>query len=174
MIPVIAFSAWSGTGKTTIIEKTIAALKSKGLHVAVIKHDAHDFEIDKEGKDSWRFSHAGADMTVISSKSKTAIIENRSLDLDNILSMIHDVDMIILEGYNSISSADEHTQIIRIGLARKETGQGFRHPLSEYAAVATDFTQEELTSLSDSGPVTIPVFSLEDIPAITEFLINMK
>ena len=60
-IPVIAFAAYSGTGKTTLIEKVVKVLKSKDLRVAVLKHDGHTFEIDREGKDSWRFSHAGAD-----------------------------------------------------------------------------------------------------------------
>ena len=60
-IPIFAFSAWSGTGKTTILEQLIPLLKQRGLRIAVLKHDAHDFEIDREGKESWRFSHAGAD-----------------------------------------------------------------------------------------------------------------
>ena len=61
-IPVIGFAAFSGTGKTTLIEKIVRNLKAQGFRVAVIKHDAHKFEIDKEGKDSWRFSKAGADL----------------------------------------------------------------------------------------------------------------
>ena len=72
-IPVIAFSAWSGTGKTTLIEKLIRELKGRGLRIAVIKHDGHSFDIDHEGKDSWRFTKAGADITMISSAEKTAI-----------------------------------------------------------------------------------------------------
>ena len=51
-IPVIAFAAYSGTGKTTLIEQIILKLKARNYRLAVIKHDAHRFEIDKEGKDS--------------------------------------------------------------------------------------------------------------------------
>ena len=58
-IPVIAFAAYSGTGKTTLIEKLVRELKNRGLRLAVIKHDGHKFEIDHEGKDSWRFAKAG-------------------------------------------------------------------------------------------------------------------
>ena len=101
-IPVIMFSAWSGTGKTTIIEQLITSLKQAGLRVAAVKHDAHEFEIDREGKDSWRFSHAGADITVIQSQQKTALIEQRSLSLSDTLSMLHDVDIILAEGYNDL------------------------------------------------------------------------
>ena len=55
--PAVSFSAFSGTGKTTLIERLIAAMNARGLKLGVMKHDAHRFEIDKPGKDSYRFSH---------------------------------------------------------------------------------------------------------------------
>ena len=61
-IPTYALVAFSNSGKTTFLEKLIPALKSRGLRVAVIKHDGHDFQLDKEGKDSWRITQAGADV----------------------------------------------------------------------------------------------------------------
>lgn len=42
-IPVIAVAAWSGTGKTTLLERLIPVLKERGLRVCVMKHDAHEF-----------------------------------------------------------------------------------------------------------------------------------
>lgn len=65
-IPAVAFSAWSGSGKTTLIEQLVREFKQRGLRVAVIKHDAHGFDIDREGKDTWRFQMAGADLVAIS------------------------------------------------------------------------------------------------------------
>ena len=175
-IPIIAFSAWSGTGKTTIIEKLIAEFKRRNFRVAVIKHDAHDFEIDREGKDSWRFAQAGADITVISSKEKTALIEQRSLEFEEAISLIHDVDLILAEGYNQ-------EELPRIGISRKATGKGFRLPLSEYIAVITDeepafFTdnQDKASVSSASGsPLSgnpLPVFSLTSIPEIVDFILD--
>ena len=152
-IPAIGFAAWSGTGKTTLIEKLVLTLKAQGYRVAVIKHDAHRFEIDKEGKDSWRFTKAGADMTLISSAEKTAIVEQRPRTFEENLSMIHDVDLILVEGYKQ-----EH--IPKIGISRKATGKGFPHPLEQYIAVVTD----------DPPDADIPVFGLEDIEAIAEFI----
>ena len=52
--PVIGFSAYSGTGKTTVIEKLIRLLTERGVRVGVIKHDRHGFDIDRPGKDSYR------------------------------------------------------------------------------------------------------------------------
>lgn len=152
-IPVIGFAAYSGTGKTTLIEKLILELKAQGYRIAVLKHDAHRFEIDKEGKDSWRFAHAGADMTLISSAEKTAIIEQRPRSFEENLGMIHDVDLILVEGY-------KQENIPRIGISRKATGKGFPHPVEQYIAVVTD-----------EDPITgVPVFGLEDITEITEFI----
>ena len=47
-IPVLGFSAYSGAGKTTLIERLIPIFKHRGLRLAVIKHDGHRFEIDQE------------------------------------------------------------------------------------------------------------------------------
>ena len=57
-IPIVSVAAWSGTGKTTYLEKLIPEFKRRGLRVAALKHDAHDFDIDREGKDSWRMTQA--------------------------------------------------------------------------------------------------------------------
>jgi len=154
-IPIAAFSAWSGTGKTTIIEKLIYELKNRGLRVAAVKHDAHDFDIDREGKDSWRFTQAGADVTVISSDKKTALIEQRSLDFDSLISMIHDVDIIIAEGFNNES-------LPCIGISRMAAGKGFRRPVDSYIALVTD----------ESVDTDLPVFRLDDICGLADFIVS--
>lgn len=154
-IPVIGFSAYSGTGKTTLLEKILVCLKRQGYRVAVLKHDAHRFEIDREGKDSWRFAQAGADMVILSSSEKTAIIEQRQRSFSQNLAMIHDVDLVLVEGYKQES-------IPRIGICRKATGKGLPHPVETYIALVTD----------DPSLATgrIPTFSLEDIDGIVSFL----
>src|SRR5471030_603697 len=74
--PVISIVATkSNTGKNTIIESLITIFKAKGYSVGVLKHDAHKFDIDKEGKDSYKFTKAGADKMIISSKEKLAMVE---------------------------------------------------------------------------------------------------
>ena len=98
-IPMIGFAAWSGTGKTTLIEKLIGYFKGRGLRVAVIKHDGHDFEIDRPGKDSWRFTQAGADVSLITSGEKTALVERRGLTLAQAAALAGEVDLILVEGW---------------------------------------------------------------------------
>ena len=100
-IPVISIVAKSDSGKTTLLEKVIRELKARGIRLAIIKHDAHSFEIDHPGKDTWRHAQAGADVVAISSPGKVAIIEKleQELRLDEVIARISGVDIIITEGF---------------------------------------------------------------------------
>ncbi len=100
--PVFSLIGRANTGKTTLLEKVIPLLKAKGIRVATIKHDVHDFEIDREGKDTYRHKKAGARLTMIASPKKVALVEDadQELTLNEILSRyIRDVDLVITEGY---------------------------------------------------------------------------
>ncbi|MGZ8450454.1 MAG: molybdopterin-guanine dinucleotide biosynthesis protein B, partial [Candidatus Deferrimicrobiaceae bacterium] len=77
-IPAVAIVGNSGAGKTTLLERLIPALKGKGYRVGIIKHDAHRFDIDHPGKDSHRFTAAGADTMVITSKEKLAMVKRHT------------------------------------------------------------------------------------------------
>lgn len=153
MIPIYSFVAWSGTGKTTYLERLIPVLKSYGLRVAVIKHDAHEFEIDHPGKDSWRFTHAGADVTVVASATKAALVEVRPLDMEALVSRIRDVDLILTEGY-------KHGPWPKIALVRSGTGRGPALPLENCAALVTDGAIE----------AAIPAFPLDDPAPLARWL----
>lgn len=103
MVPVVSIVGSSGSGKTTLLVKVIAELKRRGWRAAVLKHDAHGFDIDHEGKDSWRLKLAGATTVALSSPEKFAVIK----DVDSewpperlIQSYLNDdVDIVITEGY---------------------------------------------------------------------------
>lgn len=152
--PIYSFIAYSGTGKTTLLEKLIAEFKSRELRVAAIKHDAHDFDIDHEGKDSWRFTRAGADITVITSAAKTAIMENRTVTLEALLGKITDVDVILTEGYKSGTWP-------KIAVKRRATGKPFPPEAESFFAVVTDSAEE-----TDS-----PCFAIDDVSGLADFII---
>jgi molybdopterin-guanine dinucleotide biosynthesis protein B len=102
MIPIISIVGKSDSGKTTLIEKLVPELTRRGYRVATVKHDMHGFEVDREGKDSWRHKQAGAHTVVISSPQKLALIRDveKDLTLDEIRGKwIQDVDLILSEGY---------------------------------------------------------------------------
>ncbi|ADC65081.1 molybdopterin-guanine dinucleotide biosynthesis protein B [Ferroglobus placidus DSM 10642] len=100
---IISFVGTSDSGKTTLLTKVIPILVERGLKVAVVKHHSHgDFEIDKEGKDSWKLYQAGADV-VISSPVKMAFIKRATNDdLDEIYEryLKGDYDLVLTEGFN--------------------------------------------------------------------------
>jgi len=102
MIPIISITGRSGTGKTTLIEKMIPELNRRGYRVGTIKHNLHGFEIDHEGKDSWRHRKAGARVTVLASPGKIAVMEDVDGDLDMADlrdRYVRDVDIILSEGF---------------------------------------------------------------------------
>ena len=104
MIPIVSIVGKSNSGKTTLIEKLIPELNQRGYRVATVKHDVHSFEVDKEGKDSWRHRQAGAYCTIISSPDKVAVIRSTDHDLtmDEIRDLfVDDADIIISEGYKN-------------------------------------------------------------------------
>ena len=156
MVPVVGFAAWSGTGKTTLIEKLIPKLKDKGLRLAVIKHDAHGLKFDKEGKDSWRFSNAGADVTVVNGPDQSAIFVQRSLSLEETIEQISDVDLVLIEGYKT-------GQFDKVGISRKETGKGFTDEMDSFKALVTDDPSVKETA-------TQPVFALDDVDALADWI----
>ncbi len=65
MIPLLAFAAWSGTGKTTLLKKLIPALCARGIRPGLIKHTHHDMDVDKPGKDSYELRKAGEAQTIV-------------------------------------------------------------------------------------------------------------
>ncbi len=104
MVPIISIVGCSGSGKTTLIEKVVKELTSRGVRVGLLKHDAHGFEIDHEGKDSWRHKRAGAVTVGLSSPEKLAVIKDVEQEWapDRIIaSYLIDHDVVITEGYKT-------------------------------------------------------------------------
>ncbi|MFC1905318.1 molybdopterin-guanine dinucleotide biosynthesis protein B [Chloroflexota bacterium] len=105
MSAIVSFYGNSGSGKTTLIESCVRELKKKGFTVAVIKHAHHGFEMDKPGKDSWRFAQAGTDIVAVSSPGRLAVIERVDGELyyDQVISRIDGkVDIILVEGFKQL------------------------------------------------------------------------
>ncbi|MFB3924625.1 MAG: molybdopterin-guanine dinucleotide biosynthesis protein B [Syntrophales bacterium] len=101
-IPVLSIVGRSNSGKTTLIERLIPEFRKRGYKVATIKHNTHGFDIDHEGKDSWRHKKAGARTAVIASPDKIAVIEDteRDYEIAEIRDRyIRDVDIVLVEGF---------------------------------------------------------------------------
>ncbi len=98
----VSFVAKSGTGKTTLIEQVITILKSRGWKVGAIKHNAHHFDIDQPGKDSYRMSAAGADTMLICTSEKFAMVKKQKTEMpleELINRYFDDMDIVLSEGF---------------------------------------------------------------------------
>lgn len=102
-IPVVSIIGKQNTGKTTLIGLVIPLLKRRGYRVGTIKYNIPSFEIDYEGKDTYRHYQAGADVVSISSPKKLATIkrvDRRPPSIRDIIkTQYHDVDIVLVEGY---------------------------------------------------------------------------
>ena len=109
----------SNTGKTVLIEGLIKEIKNRGYTVATIKHDVHGFDIDKEGKDTWRHRKAGAEAVIISSKERMALIREvqEEIPLEELIKQVEDFDFIIIEGYKK--SKYRKLEVYRQGISNK-------------------------------------------------------
>lgn len=159
---IIKFIGFSGSGKTTLIEKIVKKLSDDGVRVATVKHDVHGLEIDKEGKDSYKYSEAGAKVSVVSSPDMTVYKVHEKLTLNEILSKIDSVDIILVEGYSN----EEGYPCICV--ARKDTGKGFKNDFVGYDSVVSDYSEDELKKLGFSGKS----FGFDDINEIIGYIMN--
>jgi len=104
-IPLLGFAAFSGTGKTTLLEKLIPLLIKQGLNIAVVKHSHHDIEMDKPGKDSYRLRKAGACQLLLAGTERAILFneyeQNRDKRLIEQLALLNtkQLDLVLVEGY---------------------------------------------------------------------------
>jgi len=160
--PAVAFVARFGTGKTTLVTSLIAELKSRGYAVGAVKHGPPNFEIDRPGKDSYRFAEAGADSTLVCSDNKLALVKQyrQAPPFEEVLAdYFPDVDIILVEGYKQADLP--RIEVYRGGdesqlLSRGET----YHP--NLLAVATD---REIQ-------VDVPQLDLNCPESIVDFLVQ--
>lgn len=160
----LSFVAKSGTGKTTLLEKVITELKQRGYRIGVIKHDAHKFDIDHPGKDSYRLTAAGADTMLISSPEKLALVKKHSVSppVEELLSTyFKDVDLILTEGFKKSS-------LPKIEVHRKERSdtllcRGEQHDATLVAVASDEALDLDVPVLDLNNPVQVADFVEERI-----------
>lgn len=155
MPPIVSIVGHSQSGKTTLIEKLIPELKSRGYRVATVKHTHHEATFDEPGKDSWRHIHAGSDATILSSQNQLVLIKpGCSDDVINEISVLlgEDYDIIIVEGLRQGNAP-------KIEVHRKEMVP-LLADISQRIAIATNEPLETKTRQ----------FPLDDVTGLADFL----
>lgn len=149
------------SGKTTFIEKLIKELQTLGISVGTVKHDAHSFEMDHEGKDTWRHRQAGAETVVISSPKQVAVIKSveKEMWLEEVVEeFFSDRQLAIAEGY----FRSDHPKI------EVHRSDAHLHPLCEKA---NEKEKKLVAMVSDVGVnTTMPTFDLEDAKGVAALI----
>ncbi|BCR03707.1 hypothetical protein DESUT3_07760 [Desulfuromonas versatilis] len=161
--PVVSIVAKSGTGKTTLLEKLIAELKMRGYRVGAVKHDAHSFSIDHEGKDSWRLTQAGADTTLITSPAKVAMVKQNPVGqepslAETVNSYCGDLDIVLTEGFKR--SRMPKIEVHRLERSATLMCRGEEHDPT-LIAVASDQPRQ----------LDVPVFHIDDAAGLCDLIV---
>ncbi len=163
-IPIIGFAAFSGTGKTTLLEKVIPLLTERGLRVGLVKASHHRIEPDKPGKDSYRLRRAGTTQLVLSTPGRAICITEREVDdplLEDQLSLLDQgrLDLIIVEGFRG-------SAIPKIELHRTDFDRPFLYPKdSNIIALCWD-------NCAAGEDIPLPQLDINDPQQVADFVIN--
>ncbi|MCK9273568.1 MAG: molybdopterin-guanine dinucleotide biosynthesis protein B [Syntrophales bacterium] len=159
MPPILSIVGKSNSGKTTLIEKMIPLFVAKGYRIATIKHNRHGFDIDHEGKDSWRHKKAGAFASVIASPGKAALVEDTGKDLrieELAERYIRDADLILAEGFKD-------NPFPKIEVSRKESHHALLCTKKDnLIAIAADAIYDKDVPLYDINDIEGLVLLIEE------------
>lgn len=163
MLPLLAFAACSGTGKTTLLKRVIPLLNERGIRPGLIKHTHHDMDVDKPGKDSYELRKAGAAQTIVASQKRWALMtetpDENQLDLYYLASRMDEssLDVILVEGF-------KHESVPKILLYREGTSlnAGDLAIDSHVIAIASDVNLRTL----------LPILDINHPEQVADFIVN--
>lgn len=159
---IFAISGVKNSGKTTLITRLLPILTKRGLQVATIKHDGHDFDADVPGTDTYRHFQAGAYGTVIFSDSKYMVVKKQSrMTEEQMMEWFPEADLILLEGFKTCPYPK--IEVIRRGNSVKSVCEGYH-----LTAIATDLEPEELERTEQE----IPVLNLNEPQMIADWILK--
>jgi molybdopterin-guanine dinucleotide biosynthesis protein B len=159
MNKVIGVAGFKNAGKTTLVEKLVAELTRRGRRISTVKHAHHSFDIDHEGRDSFRHRKSGATEVAVVSRARWAIIHELRAEeeppLEAVLAKLAPCDLVIVEGYKR----DSHDKIEVRNLAMD-------HP--ELAG-----SDPTIVAIAANGPISdapVPVFDRDDVQTLATFI----
>ncbi|WP_217510515.1 bifunctional molybdopterin-guanine dinucleotide biosynthesis adaptor protein MobB/molybdopterin molybdotransferase MoeA [Vibrio metschnikovii] len=160
-LPILGFAAYSGTGKTTLLETLLPYLTQQGLRIGVLKHAHHDFDVDVPGKDSYRLRKAGASQMLVASRKRYALMTetiDAEAKFDDLLQRFDSpqLDLILVEGCKNV--AFPKIELHRAALAKPWLYLNDHNII----AIAADETVDTL----------LPQMNINDIEAISQFILR--
>lgn len=158
---IIGISGWSGNGKTTLLDKLIPELNSRGYTVSTLKHAHHRFDIDHEGKDSYRHRQAGAQEVLISSSARWALIhehrDSPETSFDELVGKMSPVDILLVEGFKT-------ENFPKIEIWRESVEKDFLYEQDDTViAIAADIALPQ---------TPIPVLDINNPTEVADFIVS--
>jgi molybdopterin-guanine dinucleotide biosynthesis protein MobB len=160
-VKVYGIVGWKNSGKTTLVERLVTEITGRGFSVSTVKHAHHTFDVDHEGKDSFRHRAAGAREVLLASRNRWALMheirDDAEPSLSAFLEKLSPVDLVLIEGYKR----DGHA---KVEAHRAETKQGLLTKEDPtVTAVAANYVVEGLS---------VPQFDLNDVIAIASYILK--
>ncbi|MRU15898.1 molybdopterin-guanine dinucleotide biosynthesis protein B [Roseovarius sp. A21] len=157
---VFGVVGWKNAGKTGLMERLVSEITARGFSVSTIKHAHHSFDVDHEGKDSYRHRHAGATEVLLASANRFALMhelrDEEEPKLEALLAKLAPVDLVLVEGYKR----DRHP---KVEAHRRVTGNPLIAPQDDTVRAVASDTELHLDR---------PVFDLDDTKAIADFILK--
>ena len=163
-VPVFGITGWKNSGKTMLTSRLISHFSGLGLRVGAIKHAHHSFEIDHQGRDSWKMREAGARQVAVVSKHRWALLCELNPEpeppFEEILGHFKGFDLVLTEGYKQLA------------FPKIEARSDFQHTRQLLALEREDIVAIASSMHDDDFP-DLPVFDPGDMAAIGAFILDM-
>lgn len=158
---VFGVVGWKNNGKTGLMERLVSEISARGLSVSTVKHAHHRFDVDHEGKDSFRHRNAGAQEVLLASRHRWALMhelrDQEEPRLTELLGRLNPVDLVLIEGYkrDTHHKIEAHRDSTRQSLIAKDD--------PTVVAVASDVVLDD---------IQVPVFELDNTIEIADFILD--
>jgi molybdopterin-guanine dinucleotide biosynthesis adapter protein len=160
-VKLLGIAGFKNAGKTTLTERLVRELTSRHYRISTIKHAHHGFDIDQEGRDSWRHRQAGASEVAIVSVKRWALVHELRGEAEppliETLSKLSPCDLVLTEGYKRENHPKIEVRNLDLG-----------HP--ELAGEDKSVIAIAANGAIDNSPV--PVFDREDVRALADFIVE--
>jgi molybdopterin-guanine dinucleotide biosynthesis protein B len=158
---IIGVAGFKNAGKTTLVERLVRELTSRGYRIATVKHAHHSFDIDHEGRDSFRHRHAGASEVAVISGQRWAIIHELRGEAEpsfaSILEKLAPADLVIVEGYKH--GSHDKIEVRNLALDHPKLAGG-------------DPTIVAVAANGAVGDAQVPVFDRDHVEALADFIVT--
>ena len=158
---IFGIIGWKNSGKTGLMERLVSDMTARGLKISTIKHAHHSFDIDHEGRDSYRHRFAGASEVMLASNKRWALVHELRSEVEptfkELLAKMLPVDLILVEGFKK----ETHAKL-----------ECFREEVCDSLLINSDHTICALASDVQIQDVNVPVFDLNDTVFISNFILK--